>query len=621
MDKAQHSQHTEQSDLQIFSSEVELEGPEAVDTHSKTSRQRSRHSSETLKAQPTSPSIDTRSESSDQGVSMHSLAKLSVSRTPKSLVSTRKHDIYSKIVANSVAHLLTFLRVSPRGCALSFLAGKERHSNNLHTLLSPSRNTEFYGRVYPGCDYAGDLIGKSYRTRGSAKDSLRISYQPDVNAAVPLLCGRIAPIQTTTFDLHITSLPLALLSTTGSLTKRGSVSRPLLRIALCSLGRDGGTTVHGNVVSIPLENDTLKFMSIPESVADEKVKFLSVAGSALTVRADTRSIRSLFVLFEITLLFEPHKNRGLLFEVAQGVSFMSLSPASDFDRVRPAKADKKRVNDLVKRIVGTEILDAQHSAAKSAAKGKGRGLNNGIALACDKRSLPVYEGNISRIGSVIGGTASAVSGGADSGSIVVTIKHPDNEVSERATRLPKNIIVPPNSIKLLDHVAGLFASMVVLPRSLNRFCEPDLGNGGVESLLPYAYGQPSAVPEVSTCEDILRRFGRFPVVYRRGAILSPCGSSSLYYMAAHFNSVCKKIPAGSKNAIAQAILPPVSLGIKDTLYLTNFVLALRTFGPRLCWLASKQTTSTFKHPLIWVTEDELYTTPAATALAQPCKAK
>ncbi|TNJ28160.1 hypothetical protein GMRT_15236 [Giardia muris] len=543
-----------------------------------------------------------------------------VRQTHHDLLSVLRDDVPSRARLKLLLYLAqqrlkVFNLMYEAGAYLAYLPRYERGENSLASLFLPSSNNELYSRIYNGPDYAGDLFDAVVNRKDYS--GLYASYQ---NLPYVVPPGRIAPRPGHSLLINIKSLPLDLrLNIFGNDIR---ASRPLLRLAVCSLTPRGAIQVHGNVLSLPLEetkNGTLNLQDTPDFTND---LFRYTGSGAFLVKTDLIAHRRSFILVEFTALLRHRRSSALkdiAVEAVLGVSCLGLSPVEDYDssfrgaltaylngkkekrylrknisKLR-AREDRDRIDSLMTVLMATSVFDPMASGAREV-------INMDDAVNGPRRRafifktggfmIPVFSSAISEpLDRLIGKKGhwepeqTPRGGRAADSYISIEIRAAPNELSGSIARLPASLIIHSRLVVCCDHIAAAFASLQILA-SPARYTPPCYGKQGTPGQNLGDIDPKTIFTDWRSLSAILYSFGRYEYAYFSSAPTAiTTGSSALFLLSGMLQEHIKAIPDKHKSVIGKTILPPVALKYSDDTYLVTFIICLRIFSntilPRL----------------------------------------
>lgn len=523
---------------------------------------------------------------------------------------------------------IRFLTAACRDPALrmSFLAQSERTNHSLYATLSP-QNTEFYSRIYHGADYLGDAY-LSPTSSGRAKShGHALLYCTTQTPRIPIVATRIYPSLGQNFAVTVSHIPRKLMFPDSYAKYR--FSRPLLRMAICTLSSNGHIHVKGNIYTHPLFGKHLDLYDLQDPNNPGTNMFKS-DDHEIYIRVDMLAHKRLFVLIELTFLADLNKKGESnipLVEVSRGVSFLRLSPMEDFSQSfmeavqnsmmslpklvdkREAKMQRRRADDDFIRIsdlvdilglVGCTKSDSKliknlQSAAKNISNPTKQKLNPQQYSPVDQvvLDLPIFEFSVSNpLTTLVDGTSLKRWKSKPSKSCSLTLQIKPIRIRDigSLSRLPGTIIIPPRCLHLLDHITAAYASMLVGPRSHIRQTAPQLGRlcvkpvvddndiGSLAAMLRSSSGSALQFSvEIAALNTIVRSFGRQRAIIQTNYPVAISGSALLYFFASVFEERVGEVPRDLKHYMNQSVLLPASLNITDNIFLGTFLRCLRYF--------------------------------------------
>ncbi|KAE8302904.1 hypothetical protein GL50803_0088065 [Giardia duodenalis] len=509
---------------------------------------------------------------------------------------------------------------------MSFLAPLERSNHSLHTILSP-HNSSFYSRMYHGADYLGDAYLCPTDSKRTKKHGHAIFYCTTQAPRIPVVAARIYPKLSQNLIITVSGIPRELMFPDSYAMYR--FSRPLLRMAICTLSPKGHIRVKGNVYTHPLFGKHLDLYDIQDPLIPGTAMFES-DNHEIYIRADMLAHQRLFLLIEFTFLADLNKEGESnipLIEVSRGVSFLRLSPMEDFSQSfmegvqqsmmslpklldkheakmqrRRADDDFMRIYDLVDilNLVGctkndSKLVKLLQSASKNVSNPNKQKQNLQQYSPVDQTSieLPIFEFSVSDpLTTLVDGTSFKrwKSKPSRSCSLVLKIKPIHIRDVGPLSRLPGTMIVPPRCLFLLDHITAAYASMLVGPQSHLQQANPQLGRlcvrpvvddgdtSGLAAMLRSSSGSALQFPaEIATLTAIVKSFGRQRAVIQNEYPVALSGSALLYFFAAIFEERVNEVPRDLRYYMNQSVLLPVSLNITDNIFLGTFIRCLRYF--------------------------------------------
>lgn len=509
---------------------------------------------------------------------------------------------------------------------MSFLAPLERLTHSLHAILSP-RNGSFYSRLYHGADYLGDAYLCSTNSKRTTKHGHATFYCTTQTPRIPVVAARIYPNLSQNLIITVSKLPRELIFPEPYTIYR--FSRPLLRMAICTLSSKGHIRVKGNVYTHPLFGKHLDLYDIQDPLLPGTAMFESDSHE-IYIRVDMLAHQRLFLLMEFTFLADLNKEGESnipLVEVSRGVSFLRLSPMEDFSQSfmegvqhsimslpklvdkHEAKMQRRRADDDFTHIydlvdilslVGctkndSKLVKLLQSAAKNVSNPNKQKQNLQQYSPVEQISieLPIFEFSISDpLTTLIDGTSFKrwKSKPSKSCSLMLKIKPIRIRDVGPLSRLPGTMIIPPRCLCLLDHIAAAYASMLVGPQSHLQQTDPQLGRlcvkpvaddgdtGGLAAMLRSSSGSALQFPaEIATLTAIVKSFGRQRAIIQNDYPIALSGSALLYFFAAVFEERVNEVPRDLKHYMNQSVLLPVSLNITDNIFLGTFIRCLRYF--------------------------------------------